>query len=285
MSRLCLLAALALPALARADSFENYTNDHLAKLVAGKNVTKIAELTPEMMVANSQVLPGISGTFVVVRTNEGRLAKLQLQPARQRISATESVPTLLIERYVTFSEGDEKHAHRKAKDIQLFDGFRYSLDLGQVVPETLDGDLHFMVEGNKTYMVPVAKAEMFLVTQHLAETNPKKEAKVAVGATFEPRQFSGSYHLHDDGRRSGILKLEAGKDGDVTGFYYSDKDGAKYEVTGKIGNPNHFIDFIVTYPRTVQTFRGWMFTGDGKAIAGSARSQERETGFYAVRQD
>ena len=58
---------------------------------------------------------------------------------------------------------------------------------------------------------------------------------------------------------------------------------AVVEVTGKIGKPNHAIQFKITFPRTVQIFEGFLFTGDGKAITGSSKLQERETGFYALR--
>jgi len=47
--------------------------------------------------------------------------------------------------------------------------------------------------------------------------------------------------------------------------------------------PNHNINFMITCPRTIQQFAGCMFTGDGKAITGFARMQDRETGFYAIR--
>ena len=66
-------------------------------------------------------------------------------------------------------------------------------------------------------------------------------------------------------------------------FVVADSDGQKYEVTGKIGKPNHSIQFKITFPRTVQIFEGFLFTGDGKAITGSSKLQERETGFYALR--
>ena len=72
----------------------------------------------------------------------------------------------------------------------------------------------------------------------------------------------------------------------MSGHFYSDKDGQKYDVGGKVSNnPQHMIQFIVTYPRTVQSFTGYLFTGDGRAITGSSRLQGHETGFYAVRID
>jgi hypothetical protein len=77
--------------------------------------------------------------------------------------------------------------------------------------------------------------------------------------------------------------LKVDESGDVAGSFYSDKDGAKYEVRGRIGTPAHSIQFTVKLPRTEQAFTGWLFTGDGKAITGSSRMVEREAGFYAVR--
>ena len=108
-------------------------------------------------------------------------------------------------------------------------------------------------------------------------------AKFVMGDKFEPRYFNGTYKLHDDGRRSGTLELKVDDEGAVTGSYYSDKDGQKYEVKGKIGTPLYNIQFTIKLPRTEQTFQGWMFTGDGKAIVGTSRIVQHETGFYAVR--
>ena len=80
-----------------------------------------------------------------------------------------------------------------------------------------------------------------------------------------------------------IRAVENGKD--VTGYYYSGTDGKKYEVAGKIGSVPHAVQFRVTFPRSVQTFHGMLFTGDGRVITGTSVLQGRETGFYAVRQE
>jgi hypothetical protein len=76
-----------------------------------------------------------------------------------------------------------------------------------------------------------------------------------------------------------------GEKNKVTGKYYSAKDGKKYEVAGKVGSPPYTIEFTIIYPRTRQEFHGWMFTGDGKAIAGFSRLQDHEHGFYALREE
>ena len=276
-------ALLLLVVGVRADSFDHYFNDHLVKLTTAAEASKVKELTPIVMVEHSRALPGLTATFLVVKTNEDRMCKLLLHTARQKVKENESVPILLIERYVTYREGEERTIYAQGQNVRLFDGFRFNLDVGQVVPANVSADLRFVVDGDKVYLEPQGKAEMFLVTKHLAEASPKKLAKLEIGAAFEPRYFEGIYKIYDDGRRSGNLHLNVTPEGSVSGAYYSDKDGQKYEVEGKVGQPNHSIHFRVTFPRTMQYFQGWMFTGDGKAITGTSKLQERETGFYAVR--
>ncbi len=271
------------PCPLRADTFDYYFNNILALVPTSKNAEMVTELTPDLMVRHSRALPNIQGTFLVVKTNEGRFSKLLVQPARQKTSAEDSVPILLIDRFVTYREGEERAVQAQGKNIRLFAGFRFNLDMGQVVPKGIEADLRFVVDGDSVSVQPVGKAQIYLVTKHLPEANPAKGAKMVVGEKFEPRYFNGNYKLYDDGRRTGLLKLTVADNGDIDGFYYSDKDGQKYDVSGKVGTPNHQIQFTITFQRTLQTFNGHMFTGDGQAIAGTAKMQDRETGFYAVR--
>jgi hypothetical protein len=281
---LAALAALLAPQALHADAFDHYTNPILAKVPQAKGVLKLQQVTPGQLTEHAGVLPGSTAAFLVVRTNEGRLAKLLVQPARQKLPGGEgSVPVLLVERFVTFREGEERAVQAQGHNVRLFDAFQLSLDLGQVVPAKVGGDLRFVAGPDKTYIEPAGKAELYLLTRALPEATPKKLAKLEIGAPFEPRYFNGTYKLYDDGRRSGMLHLKVVAKGDVTGYYFSDKDGKKYEVEGKVGTPPHSIQFRVTFPRTVQDFQGWLFTGDGRALTGSSRMQERETGFYALR--
>ena len=43
------------------------------------------------------------------------------------------------------------------------------------------------------------------------------------------------------------------------------------------------IEIVVKLPRTEQVFHGWLFTGNGLALAGYSKLQDREAGFYATR--
>lgn len=273
-----------MPAIVRADAFDNYINTILTRVAQAKNVEKIVKLTPELMVQHNRALPGITATFIVVKTNEGRFAKLLVQPARQKISEKDSLPIVLVERYVTYRDGEERTVLSEGKNVRIFGDFRFNLDIGQVVPAQFPADLHVVVDKDDCYLEPVGKAEMYLVTKHLPEADPAKSTKLVVGAQFETRYFNGAYQLYDDGRRSGKMLMKVAENGEVTGYYYSDKDGQKYEISGKVSNnPKNQINFLISYPRTTQTFSGYMFTGDGRAITGSSRLQDREMGFYALR--
>jgi hypothetical protein len=278
-----LVAFLARPS--RADVFDYYTNPVLDKLLESKNVKEVKQLTPNEIIDHDRVLPGIPSAFLIVRTNGDRLAKLLVQAAKQRVDAKRSVPILYIERFISYKEGEEQTRFAEGKNLSLFAGFRLGLDLGQVVPETLGGDLRFVVEGNNVHVEPVGKAKLYLVTKHDPAVMPKKAGKFVMGEKFDPKYFAGTFKLYDDGRRSGKLILKVDDEGEVTGSYYSDKDGQKYEVQGKIGTPRYAIEFRVKFPRSEQLFKGMLFTGNGKAIAGTSRLAERDAAFYAVRSE
>ena len=240
---------LSLTNFGRADAFDDYTNPLLVKAEASAAVKEMKRITPDDLLNNDGVLKHIDGALLLVKTNGGRNAKLLVHPAGQKIDATHSVATLLIDRYVTYKEGEERTLLATGKNLVLFPGFRLSLDMGQVVPQELGGDLRLVVEGDKSFVEPIGKAKLYLLTKALPEATPKKTEKVVIGEKFEPRYFNGKYKLNDDGRRSGELVLHVENDGAVTGSYYSDKDGQKYDVRGRVGTPDYSIRFTVQFPR------------------------------------
>ena len=288
MSRIRFLPSLALLCLAlpaRADHFEHYSNQVLEKAVAdGKFVKEYKELTSAQIGEIGEVLADNADGFLIVRTNDDRWCKMLVQQARQRFGKDKQVPMLLIEKYVTFKEATERTVKAKGEHIHLYPNMRINLDIGQAVPADLGGDLVVESTGKDGFTLkPLGNAKMYVLTKPIPDVVPKKAEKLTVGATFEIRYFNGKFKLFDDGRRSGKLVLEVNESGEVTGFFYSDRDGAKYDVTGTVGNPRHGISFTVKFPQIEQKFSGFLFTGNGKAIAGTSKLQDRETGFYAER--
>jgi hypothetical protein len=267
----------------RADAFDNYTNPILAKVPGAPGVQEIKQLTPDLIADNDRMLPGVSAAFLVVKTNDGRWSKLLVQSARHKVDDKRSLPILVVDRFVTYKEGDERAVSASAKNVYLYPGFRLNLDIGQIVPEEAGGDLRFVVSGDKIHVEPLDKAKLYLLTKPLADAIPKKSEKLVVGDAFEPGYYNGKFKLYDDGRRSGTLNLKVEDGNELTGAYYSDKDGAKYEVKGRVGMPLHSFEFTIKFPRSEQTFRGWLFTGDAKALVGASKLVDRESGFYAVR--
>src|SRR5262249_31853511 len=262
VSAFCVLSSLCLCASvvnsARADGFDNYTNPVLAKVPGADGAQEVKQLTPALIAEHDRVLPRTSAAFLVVKTNDGRWSKLLVQSARQKIDGKRSLPILLIERFVTYKEGDERTVTASSKNVYLFANFRLNLDLGQIVPEEAGGDLRYVVDGDKVHVEPLGKAKLYLITKPLPYATPKKGPKLVGGDPFEPRYYNGTYKLHDDGRRSGTLTLKVEEGGELSGAYYSDKDGAKYEVNGRVNMPLHTFEFVVKFPRSEQVFRGWM---------------------------
>jgi hypothetical protein len=267
---------------ARADVFDRYLNPILANAAEQAGVKEIKKLTPELVSQHGKLIPGSGSALVIVKTNSGLNAKLQVQFARQR-ATKDSVAIALIDRYVTYKPGEDRAIQASGQTLLLFDKFLLDLHIGQVVPDSVGGDLKFIADGDLGYLEAVGTAKMYLVTKHLPGTDVQKTAKLVIGDVFEPKYFTGVYKLEDDGRRVAKLSLRVDDAGNVNGEYTSEQSGRSYEVFGKTGTPKHSIQFTVKFPQSEQVFNGWMFTKDGRVIAGVTKMQEREFGFHAVR--
>jgi hypothetical protein len=288
-SPIAVLSTFVLLAIAKngyADQFDRYSQTILMKAIEDKVLKEVNELSTEQLGEYVQVLSDANAALVVVMSNDRRLSKLLLQPARQRVGDDKTVPMVLVQKFVTFKEGTERTIRVSGTDRNLYPSTRFHLDLGQVVPEKLGGDL-LITEHEKDPLMfiikPIDKAKIYVLTKSVEGLEPKKSEKLVIGKEFESKYFNGKFKLQDDGRRSGELTLKLNENGDVEGAFYSDKDGQKYEVKGKIGNPRHAISFTIKYPQTEELFTGMMFTGNGKFIAGTSKLQDREAAFIAER--
>lgn len=268
---------------ATADQFDHYTNPILAKAIADGAAKEAKELTSEQITELAGALPDSSSAFLVVATNDKRLAKLLVQPARQKLGEMQS-PLYLVDKFTTFRGSSERAIQATASSLHLYPGSRLNLEIGQIVPDPLNADIAVVAdEKGSLVLKPLRNAKLYSIARPIAGVVPKKAEKFVPGEVFETRFFAGKYKLHDDGRRAGVLRIHVNESGEISGTFTSDKDGREYDVQGKAGTPKHAVSFSIKFPATTQTFSGFIFTGDGRAIAGTTKMLDREAGFYAER--
>ncbi len=268
------------------EPFDRLTRPLLMKWAPSQNFTPIKDEVSAKQIATAEGLfKDHAGTLLLVRSSQGRWARLLIQPARQKLDNDKSVPILLLEKFATCMDGEERALVKSGKEVRLFDGFRFSLDLGQVVPADLPADFVVAADGAALKIRKEKDASIWLPIKEITAPKPVKAPAIDTSKPFGPHWFTGHFQLYDDGRRSGRLEIEADKDGNLSGALFSDKDNKRYELFGKVGSPNHTAQFTVRFPRTEQYFQATLFTGDGSALTGTSRFGERETGFYAKRID
>ena len=99
---------LAFTAAGRTEQFDYYTQPVLAKAVKDSAVKEVKQLTSDQIGDFTSALPDSSSAFLIVSTNDRRLAKLLVQPARQKIGPDKQVPMLLIDKFITFKGTTER---------------------------------------------------------------------------------------------------------------------------------------------------------------------------------
>jgi len=265
------------------DRFESYSRPALASITGTDALVSRKVMTIDDLAEHDRVLPKVSASFLVVKTNGNRYAKLQVVAGRQKVSDEKALPVLIIERFVTFKDGEERAIAASGSNMTLFSGFRVNLDLGQIVPTDLPADLTLRSDGGQFLLEPVVKAQIWQAVRPLPDPLPPSPGKPILGDKFLMEHWNGTFLLFDDGRRSGSLEIKSDLAGEINGSYYSAKDGSKYEVRGRVGPAPHMIQFGIRFPRSEQIYQGCLFTGDLMAIAGTSKFGDRETGFYATR--
>jgi hypothetical protein len=82
-----------------------------------------------------------------------------------------------------------------------------------------------------------------------------------------------------------LLELNVDSNGNVSGHYRSDLNGATYDVTGQVAaDVPQKIAFSVLYPRARQDFDGLLWTHGKGAMAGTVTMLNHPYGFFAARE-
>ncbi len=263
------------------EPFDRLGRSELARLSA--SMEAVESLDGKQISQAEGRLEGAPGTLLVAKTQQGRWARILVSQARQKLEGDKSLPILFVDRFATCMDGEERALVQSGKEVRLFSGFRFSLDLGQVVPPEVPADFVILAEGKGLKIQKEKGTQLWIAKQDVVAPKVAKPMAIDTTKPFGPHWFAGHFKLYDDGRRMGRMEIEADKEGNLSGSLFSDKDNKRYDLFGKVAMPNHTAQFTVRFPRSEQFFQAWIFTADGAALVGTTRFGERETGFYATR--
>jgi hypothetical protein len=196
------------------------------------------------------------------------------------------VPILVIERFATFEADGGSSPDRLAsgRAVLLFEGFRFDLDSGQVVPEGQGGDLRLVGSAEGGPALEAVEGASMLTLSSRPEFPSAPPGEPSPGRSILPGDYAGRFRLFADGSLSGTLEL-AVEDRAVSGRFRSDQTGSTYEVGGEVdAGPEPIVRFSVQFPRSRQEYSGHLFSEGKGAMAGTLILLDRERPFFAVRE-
>ena len=223
-----------------SDDFGRLDGALLFDIPGGARSRSPAALSYRDLEALPPVLPDERAPFVIVKTDQGNLAKILVSGAFKKLAGNdqeaESVPVLILERFETIDAGDRKSFKARGKGVTLFDGFQFDLDSGQVVPDRAGGDVRFTAQGpSEPRLTALGASRLYVLEKPVAQAAPEA-GRPSGGRTVLPGDFNGRFDLVADGQWSGRLELTVDAAGAVSGFFRSEKNGSSYPVIGKAGD-------------------------------------------------
>ena len=274
---------------AGADEFDRLEGSLLFDIPGRAGTGAPAALSFSDLEALPSVLRDERASLVLVKTDQGNLAKILVSAALKKLSPLDdpaaAVPVLILERFETVDAGDRKSFKARGKGVTLFDGFQFDLDTGQVVPDRAGGDIVFAALGAKEpRLSALSSSRLYTLVKPLPPPSPSAGGPSS-GRAILPGDFSGRFDLHADGQWSGRLDLAVDSLGAVSGSFRSDKNGVASPVTGKAGDgaPRR-IRFDIKFPRAQQSYEGLIWTEGKNVIAGTLSMLDQPYSFVAIRQ-
>ncbi len=220
----------------------------------------------------------ISNPCIVVQTNDGNTAKLLLAWGRHQGENGDS-PVVMLERYVTYRGDRPGLTTAVGKEVVLFPGFGFNLDLGQVVPAGHGADIEIQPDGT---LKPVGNAQIYLLTASLL---PTTEGSKIIGTKegITPADFEGTWLVSADGRWRGELELKLTEGGKAIGTFTSEDSQSEYDAGGQIGGVPHNLKVNIFLANAELQLDGYLWTTDKSQMAGTATLAGRKFGFVAKR--
>jgi hypothetical protein len=272
----CLLGVAVAPASA-ADLFDRHTSEQLR--TALDDTAALPSLSMQESARLKSLGANVGGPLLVVRTNDGNLAKIVVRWGFRR-SGEELVPVVVLDRTVTY-RGDRRDVTAARDDnVMLFAGFAYNLDIGQVVPEGQGGDLWLTAEGR---LEPLGDATIVALEKSLLNEPVDDAPDPADHDGVLPRDFAGTWQVDVDGRWTGELLLAVDENGRASGRYTSDESKSTYDVAGRVSGVPHRLRLTFYLDNVQQEVDAYLWTKDKRRMAGTATLADRPFGFLAER--
>ncbi|WP_422925242.1 ExbD/TolR family protein [Singulisphaera sp. PoT] len=271
----------------RADEFDRLEGEALASLRKSGDVASHKRLSIVDLDALPTALADVRSAFLIVKTDQGNLARLLVSPAfrKQPGNQAKPLPVLMLERFDTFESGNLSTRLAHGKELLLFDGFQFDLDSGQVVPEGQGGDLKFEAANGSPSLVALGSVEISTLKRAPVTTKGEAAGGPSTGRTVLATDYAGRFRLYANGQWSGTLDLKVDPQGAISGWFRSDLNGTSYEVDGQVAReiPPR-AEFTIRFPRSRQEFDGHLWTEGKGAMAGTLRMLDRSYGFFAIRE-
>jgi biopolymer transport protein ExbD len=270
------------------DDFNRIAGPYLAELTRRPDSHSHASLTTGELEALPEVLPRVRSAFLVIKTDEGNLAKVLVSSGLRKPASgakpSAVLPVLVLERFETLEANNYLSFKARGKEIIVFGDFAYDLDSGQVVPEGMGGDIMFTSAGkNGPRLVALGETQIHTFERSVLPPAGAR-GQPSPGRVVQPGDFAGRYYLIANGQWSGHLEIDV-EGGDVTGRFRSESSGSVHSVSGKVAaDKPHRIDFTIEFPRAKQVYDGLLWTEGKNVIAGTFTMLERPFSFVAIRE-
>lgn len=270
---------LAAASTQAADVFDRHTTYWLKQVA--KDTKPVATLAMDQAVRLKGLDQFQSSPCLVIKTNDGNWAKVQIGFGFRRGPDAKPFPVLLIERFVTYRADRDGATNANGSDVLLFAGFSFNFDIGQVVPSGQGGDIRFT---EKSEIQSIDEAQLYAM-------NGSRLPKAKEGSKPDPRNrtgvlatdFAGTWKVNANGRWKGELQLNVENNGRSHGTYTSDESKSQYDVTGRISGSPHHMKLQLHLDNATQTFDAYLWTTNKSAMAGTTMLAERRFGFFATR--
>ncbi len=225
-------------------------------------------------------LAGTEGATLIVKTDQGNWAKMELDWG-YRLGPKGLLRVLMLVRFQTYRAGQPQQVLARGSQRMLFSGFEFDLDLGQVVPAGLGGDVRFTSQGR---LEPAAGAVLYPWQQSaLPPANPDQYDPLD-HPEVRVRDFQGTWLLDADGRRRGRLELTVDQRGSVQGRFVSQQTGTAFEAIGKVQAATpHRLRLLIKFANSEQMFDLYLWTAGKQTMAGTTELQGQRYGVVARR--